>query len=72
MGFLGTRNLKEMAQSDTVSGSPNARDPGTLTVVAVFFVSGVPALIYQLVWQRALFTMFGINIEAVTAIGPSR
>jgi spermidine synthase len=43
-----------------------------LTVVAVFFVSGIPALIYQLVWQRALFTMFGINIEAVTAIGPSR
>lgn len=42
-----------------------------LTVVALcalFFVSGMPALIYQLVWQRALFTLYGINIEAVTIV----
>ena len=28
----------------------------------------MPALIYQLLWQRALFTMFGINVEAVTLV----
>lgn len=35
---------------------------------ALFFVSGIAALLYQLVWQRALFTLFGVNIESVTII----
>lgn len=30
-----------------------------------FFVSGFPALLYQIVWQRALFTLYGVNIESV-------
>src|SRR5712671_6677041 len=34
----------------------------------VFLASGFPALLYQIVWQRALFTMFGINVEAVTVV----
>ncbi len=34
----------------------------------LFFVSGLPALIYQTVWQHALFTLFGVNIEAVTMV----
>lgn len=33
-----------------------------------FFVSGFPALIYQIIWQRALFGIFGSNIEAVTLV----
>jgi spermidine synthase len=37
-------------------------------IVAVFFASGFAALIYQIVWQRALFTIFGINVEAVTVV----
>ena len=28
-----------------------------------FFFSGFPALIYQIVWQRALFAIFGLNIR---------
>src|ERR1700686_4651735 len=35
---------------------------------AVFFTSGVPALIYQLVWQRSLFNIYGNNIESVTVV----
>lgn len=35
---------------------------------ALFFISGFPALIYQIVWQRALFTIYGINIESVTIV----
>jgi len=35
---------------------------------AFFFVSGFPALLYQIVWQRALFTLYGVNIESVTMI----
>ena len=27
----------------------------------MFFASGFAALIYQIIWQRALFAIFGIN-----------
>ncbi|MFQ5763631.1 MAG: hypothetical protein ACE5GT_01770 [Rhodospirillales bacterium] len=33
-----------------------------------FFLSGFAALLYQLVWQRALFTIFGTNIESITVV----
>ena len=34
----------------------------------LFFISGFPALIYQIVWQRALFAIYGVNIQSVTVI----
>ncbi len=34
----------------------------------LFFCSGFPALIYQIVWQRALFSVYGVNIESVTIV----
>ena len=34
----------------------------------LFFLSGVPALLYQIVWQRSLFTIFGVNVESVTVV----
>jgi spermidine synthase len=37
-------------------------------VATLFFVSGIPALLYQIVWQRALFTIYGVNIESVTVV----
>src|SRR5262252_129762 len=39
-----------------------------LAVLAIFFASGFAALIYQIAWQRALFAIFGINVEAVTVV----
>lgn len=33
-----------------------------------FFASGFAALVYQVVWQRSLYAIFGINIESVTVI----
>jgi len=33
-----------------------------------FFVSGFAALLYQIVWQRVLFAVVGINIESVTVV----
>lgn len=33
-----------------------------------FFLSGFPALIYQVVWERALFSVYGINIQSVTMV----
>ncbi len=37
-------------------------------LLAIFFLSGFSALVYQVVWQRALFALFGINSESVTLI----
>ena len=37
-------------------------------VFAVFILSGMAALIYQIVWQRSLFVIFGSNSESVTII----
>lgn len=34
----------------------------------LFFFSGCAALIYQVIWQRMLFTIFGVNLESVTII----
>jgi spermidine synthase len=34
----------------------------------VFFFSGFSALTYQIVWQRALFAIYGVNIESVTIV----
>jgi len=34
----------------------------------LFFFSGISALIYQVTWQRVLFSSFGANIESVTVI----
>jgi predicted membrane-bound spermidine synthase len=39
-----------------------------VTLHAVFFASGVSAIIYQLVWQRVLFGIYGAHIESVTVI----
>jgi spermidine synthase len=40
----------------------------TRILCVLFFFSGFPALIYQLTWQRALFRIFGVNIESVTIV----
>jgi len=40
----------------------------TRALCVLFFLSGFPALIYQLTWQRALFRIFGVNIESVTIV----
>lgn len=34
----------------------------------IFALSGISALLYQLIWQRALLTIYGSNIESVTMV----
>jgi predicted membrane-bound spermidine synthase len=53
---------------DVRTRSASAASPLAWLIGAVFFVSGFPALVYQLVWQRSLFTIYGINIESVTIV----
>lgn len=36
--------------------------------VLLFFCSGMSALIYQIVWQRALFAIYGVNSESVAVV----
>src|SRR5262252_4149648 len=35
---------------------------------ALFLCSGMPALIYQIVWQRALFLIYGVNSQSVAVV----
>lgn len=42
--------------------------PGRLWIYAIFLLSGFAALLYQVVWQRALYAIYGINIESVTMV----
>ena len=55
-----------MAPGDAAPGTGDKAATGVVAVV--FFISGMPALVYQLIWQRSLFTMYGINVEAVTIV----
>ncbi|HAV14037.1 MAG TPA: hypothetical protein DCX06_11195, partial [Opitutae bacterium] len=34
----------------------------------MFTMSGISALIYQLIWQRSLLMIYGSNIESVTMV----
>lgn len=40
----------------------------TLWLSAVFFLSGGAALVYQIVWQRALFVVYGLDSVSVTVV----
>lgn len=46
---------------------PNTRN-NFWPVYPLFLFSGFPALLYQIVWQRSLFTLFGTNIESITLV----
>ncbi len=37
-------------------------------ILPVFLLSGFSALLYQIVWQRSLFAIYGIHVESVTII----
>ena len=47
----------------------HARTPKSLQrITFLFLISGMAALLYQIVWQRVLFTSFGVNIESITIV----
>jgi len=46
--------------------SPQKKE--NLLLSGLFLCSGMPALIYQVVWQRALFAIYGVNAESVAAV----
>jgi predicted membrane-bound spermidine synthase len=52
--LFGTRSKGSRAQSALMA--------------ALFFCSGFPALIYQIVWQRVLFSIYGVNVQSVAVV----
>jgi predicted membrane-bound spermidine synthase len=40
----------------------------SVAIFAVFVLSGLSALVYQMVWQRALLTLYGSNVESVAVV----
>jgi len=51
------------------TGRTDAVDVASFGIISsLFMASGFAALIYQVAWQRALFTAFGVNIESITII----
>lgn len=52
--LIGSRSNRNRAQSTLVAG--------------LFFCSGFPALIYQIIWQRALFSIYGVNVQSVAVV----
>ena len=51
-----------------VSQERSGKDSGSPFLCILFFCSGMPALIYQIVWQRALFAIYGVNSQSVAAV----
>jgi spermidine synthase len=45
-----------------------ARPKEDTALAVAFFLSGVAALTYQVVWQRVLYTIFGTNIESIAVV----
>lgn len=40
----------------------------SLLIYGVFLLSGIAAIVYQLVWQRALFVLYGTDTASVTVV----
>jgi predicted membrane-bound spermidine synthase len=44
------------------------KQTSSLLIYCVFTVSGFAAILYQLIWQRSLFAIYGTSIESVTVV----
>ena len=44
------------------------RQKDAVFLAVLFFCSGMPALLYQIVWQRALFAIYGVNAQSVAVV----
>ena len=50
------------------TNSPTQLKAHHYPLLLVFTLSGIAALIYQICWQRLLFTAFGVDIESITIL----
>lgn len=61
-------NATATARPDDVPGEPPGFTVPRPVLYGIFFLSGISALLYQLVWQRSLLTIFGSNAESVAMV----
>src|SRR5437588_7600972 len=60
---------EERTLSDAVKIEGGSRHTDlAIWIYLLFFASGLSAILYQIVWQRALFSLYGINIQSVTIV----
>jgi len=66
LGLLAVDLILFLAAIFYFDKSQQRRD--TIVLSALFLCSGMPALIYQVVWQRVLFAIYGVNAESVAVV----
>lgn len=54
--------------ADSSPVAPRRTSLGLGAAFVVFFVSGFAALVYQVVWQRTLLGVYGVNVESVAVV----
>lgn len=64
--FTDITKMETISPESESTGARRQANAGAVYVL--FFLSGFPALLYQIVWQRALFAIYGVNIESVTIV----
>src|SRR5258708_22783836 len=44
------------------------RQKDVVFLTLLFFCSGIPGVVYQIVWQRALLVIYGVNAQSVAVV----
>ncbi len=57
-----------MTKSEETTNADEPSSKATRKLSILFLLSGVAALLYQLIWQRELFLIYGTNSESITTI----
>jgi predicted membrane-bound spermidine synthase len=57
-----------MTQTDQHASAPSRRIGADFLILLLFMLSGVAALIYQVCWQRSLFSLLGVDLESTTIV----
>lgn len=60
--MMALARVADQEETESKAGFPKP------VLFSVFVLSGVSALIYQMVWQRALLTIYGSNVESVAMV----
>ena len=68
MTTSGRVEISDLQQTPELQQTRIAKGTNLWPFFVLFFFSGFPALLYQIVWERALFTVYGVNVESVTVI----
>ncbi len=58
----------DSAKTSLFTDFPLSTSSIQVILCTLFFCSGCSALIYQIVWERMLFTMFGVDLTSITII----